>query len=383
MNELKNVNLVLFLTQGVPLRTWYEIGIFEREVALYRRLLPHMKGITFVSYGDAGDLSFKERLGGIEVVCNHMGLPKFLYSILLPFLLSKRKLGPCVVKTNQIPGAEVALSSAQKLKAPFIVRFGQLASYIQGKRNGQESFLASHSRAIESRVFPPADCIVTTAPFLRDLVSEKYDISRNKISIIPNYVDTDLFRPMKEVDTTPRRICFIGRLHPEKNLLALIEAVSGVPDTELLLVGEGAIRGELERHAQNLGATVRFKGIVPNVELPEILNSSAMLVLPSLYEGHPKVLIEAMACGLPVIGTDVDGIRDLIQPLETGYLCGTSAGEIRDAIRKVLDDGEMAGRIGDAARRYAQEEFSLNALAERELSLYAELIGKPAQVEPL
>jgi glycosyltransferase involved in cell wall biosynthesis len=106
------------------------------------------------------------------------------------------------------------------------------------------------------------------------------------------------------------------------------------------------------------------------------LNESSVFVLPSLYEGHPKSLLEAMATGIPVIGTDVVGIRNLITS-STGFLCATNAISIRSAILKVLAAPDMAQEIGRSAARYIEDEFSLGVIAKLELENLCHLASVP------
>ena len=106
-----------------------------------------------------------------------------------------------------------------------------------------------------------------------------------------------------------------------------------------------------------------------NHELPDILNNADLYVHPSLYEGHPKALLEAMACGLPVVATDVPGTREVISHGETGFLCGTSASEIRQALVEVLDNQELRARMGANAAKFVQKNASLDHVLELEIGL--------------
>ncbi len=116
----------------------------------------------------------------------------------------------------------------------------------------------------------------------------------------------------------PRSIVFVGRLVAQKNVESLIDAMQGF-DSELTIVGDGPLRADLERRAAGLRVT--FAGVVPNENLPGLLNRHELFVLPSRYEGMPKVLLEAMACGLACVATDIPGNRDLIVDGESGLLC--------------------------------------------------------------
>jgi glycosyltransferase involved in cell wall biosynthesis len=126
--------------------------------------------------------------------------------------------------------------------------------------------------------------------------------------------------------------------------------------------------------ADELSVRVDFIPYQRNEELPEQLNRCEVFVFPSLYEGHPKALLEAMACGLPVVTTPVYGIRNLIKHGVNGFLCaGTSPGAIREALVEVLRDEELRRRIGAEARRFVVERFAMPVVLNKELDVYREL----------
>ena len=115
---------------------------------------------------------------------------------------------------------------------------------------------------------------------------------------------------------------------------------------------------------------MEFLGNLPNSELPDILNQHEIFILLSFYEGMPKALLEAMACGLPVIGTDVDGIKEVIEHEENGILCETDPKSIKGAILGLMNNEKLKRKISMKARMTIEEKFSLNKLIERELALY-------------
>src|SRR3546814_4813955 len=104
------------------------------------------------------------------------------------------------------------------------------------------------------------------------------------------------------------------------------------------MVGDGDLRATAEREAARRGVKARLHGNLPHQNLPEMINAGRIFVLPSSYEGHPKTLLEAMACGAAVIGTDVPGIREVIEDGRTGLLCAPTAAALRDAIERLLSD---------------------------------------------
>jgi len=372
---LRSTRLALFFTRGISLKIWDRVGLLEREVALYKKLLPHLQSIAFVTYGGADDRAYAHLLAGIHVVCNRWRLSGRWYERLVTWVYPVLWRGRSVVRSNQVMGADVALRAARRSGSPFVARCGYLHSEFVERRHGADSSEALRARALEHKVFSAADRVVVTTPRMRLSVMHRYRIPEQRVVVIPNYVQTDVFRPAIE-QRVSRRICFVGRLDVQKNLSALLDAIEGL-DVELWIVGSGALDAQLREQAQKLDLSVNFLGNVPHRQLPDILNSAALFVLPSHYEGHPKVLIEAMACGLPVIGTDVPGIRDLVRHGETGYLCGTSSQEIRAAIRDLLGKPDLQRRLGRNAREYAVAHFALDQIAEMELSML-ESLSQPA-----
>ena len=368
-NVLAQFNLVLFFSGGISLKKWNDSGILDREIALYRRLRPQFNQITFVTYGDAGDSRFRDQIGDINLVLNKWRLPQRVYERSLAVSHPKIWRGDTILKTNQIVGAETALRAARLFNKRLVVRCGYLLSLNTERQFGRDSKEAREARRIESKVLPAADRIVVTTAEISDAICDRYQIPQQRIAVIPNYVDTSLFSPGMESDSARHGLIFIGRFTEPKNVFSLLEAVDGL-DLKLTLVGAGALEDQLRKFALDRDISARFIGIVPHGQLPELLRKSSVYILPSHYEGHPKTLLEAMACGVPVIGANSPGIREVIDDGETGLLCEPSPEGIRQAIISLLSDEALRERIGRNARQYAVEHFSLERIVELELDLY-------------
>lgn len=373
--RVEGLHLGLFFTLGVSLRQWDQMGTLERELALYRALKRHVRQIIFVTYGGLRDLGYGGKIAGIRVISNVLRLPSRIYAGTVSRLLAKAYGEGVIFRSNQLQGAEIPMETARRYGRKFIARCGYLYSDFTERRCGADSQEADRARTLEKKVFSSADRVVVTTPSMREEVMRRHSIPPGRIHVIPNYVDTDLFRPREAHTDTTRRVCFVGRLDRQKNLKALIEAMEGL-DAELFVVGSGRLRGDLEEEAKRRGVCVRFLGNVPHRRLPEIHNSSSLFILPSHYEGHPKALLEAMACGRPCIGTDVPGTRELIRDGETGLLCGTSADQIRSAIRHLLDDRALRASLGARAREFVVEGFSLPKVLDLELRLLEGLVAE-------
>jgi len=210
---------------------------------------------------------------------------------------------------------------------------------------------------------------------------------RKDIEIIPMGFDPEVFTPLDSRNIPgPKRektLLYVGRLIDWKGVDSLIKALPLVqrrfPETRLLLIGDGPQRAELMGLCRDLGIeeSVKFMGEIPQDLLPEYYSSAQAFVLPSIVnekgetEGLGLVLLEAMACGTPVIGSDVGGIPDIIKNGNTGLLAKPRDPEdLADKIMTVMADKKLAEELSSRASRYITENFSWDSIADRFLKLY-------------
>lgn len=369
--------LLLFLTRGMSLREWERLGLFERELALYRRLVDHGWEVGIVSYGGRDEQEYEQRLAGMSVFSNAAGLPLTVYERIIPWLHGRRLRHYSVLKTNQALGGEAARITARVLKKPLVARCGFLWSWNTEKDGNSRA--ARRARHLEGRLFRAARRIVLTTPAMAEIVANQWPEVARQIRIIPNYVETDRFCPRPATEEADGEgmfdtdLLFVGRLSAEKNLFALLDAIHPL-NIRLKVIGGGPLEAELRDHPASREGRVLWMGRIPHEELPKHFRSCRGFVLPSLYEGHPKALIEAMSCGCPVIGTDVPGIREVLEHRRTGLLCPTDAEGLRAAIQTLLQDPPLSANLGSAARSTAVERFALARIVEQEIDVLTEAI---------
>jgi len=368
-----NAHLALFFTRGVSLRTWAMVGMLDREAALYRYLMDRGLKVSFVTYGDASDLAYSRMLGKINILCNVSG--RTLEEYEQDILASHGEALSCadIIKTNQTYGALTALKVAQQLSKPLIARCGYMWSANASREHGHDSPQAQQAFNTEQKVFSEADAVVVTTPGMEADVIARIPQAQGRTHVIPNYVDTDQFRPSTHPET-PETILFVGRIAPEKNLEKLLEAVSPLEAT-VRIIGEGQLRPALQKRFAHLGDRIIWEGNIPNREMPRCMNEATIFVLPSQYEGHPKALLEAMACGRPVIGADSPGIREIIEHGRTGLLSETDPTHLRAALRELLNDSHLGTRLGTGARKFLLEHYSLARIGGVEMNLLEMLHG--------
>jgi teichuronic acid biosynthesis glycosyltransferase TuaC len=201
--------------------------------------------------------------------------------------------------------------------------------------------------------------------------------SPERVRVLRNGVDLARFRPSnREVQRrvfglTRQTLLAVGNLVPKKNHRLMIEALANLPGIDLVIVGEGPERSAIEALTQERGLVdrVRLLGHMPQDRLPDIYSAADLLLLPSLREGWPNVLLESMACGTPVVVSNFPGVADIVAAPEAGrILPDTTAEGLAATVRDLLADLPTRG----ATRAYA-EGFDWQSTTEGQIALFREI----------
>lgn len=271
---------------------------------------------------------------------------------------------------------------------PAVLKFGR-------KVYGYSPFRVATSYLRERVLWQSADRIAAVSSSVVSDLVEKYGVDRSKIRLVYNGTDPSLFKPEGYPDVPERPflqgkkvVLYVGHFGLRKGLPILIEAMSQVvkevSDAVLLCIGgvpswlpKGEYLEYLTRLASKNGldGKIMFMGSLPQGELPAYYSLSKVFVLPSYYEAFPKVIIEAMACGKPVISSRMGGTSDSVEDGVNGFLVsfGSTRG-IADAIITLLQDEALSRRMGRVGRERVVREFSWDAVAGRLDSVYSELV---------
>lgn len=210
----------------------------------------------------------------------------------------------------------------------------------------------------------------------------------SKVTVICNGIDTrkyekvvdkELVRSQFGLDLQKHLIVVVATLKEQKGHRYLVDALASVvpqnPQVHAIFIGNGPLRAELESQVneRDLNGHIYFLG--DRHDVPELLAASDLFVLPSLWEGLPMALLEAMATGLPVIATKVSGTVQVVIPDESGILVPPGdVEELAQSIGSLLHDPKRAKAMGQAARRRVVENFSAQKQAAEHLSLYYRLL---------
>lgn len=377
------VCVAVFFTWDVSLKIWADKGLLSREVLYYQRMAERGVKIIFVTWGDQDDLQIARTHDlheNIEVIPVYtllkpsgFKLLRFLQSFQAAFRLAPFVRRADVLKTNQMWGSWVAVVSKILSGKPLILRSG-FELYRFSVLERQRALRRAFVWVLSFIAYWRSDLIYVATQEDADFARRTFFVGQKKrVEVRPNWIDTEMFRHCS-VEGFVGDLLFVGRLNAQKNLEFLLSALAGT-SISLTIAGDGELLGRLEEMARDLGIYARFLGSVPNAALPELYCAHRAFVLASHYEGNPKSLLEAMACGCAVIGADVEGIHSVISHDVDGLLFPPGDAEgMRSAVSRVMGDDALRGRLGAAARARIVGTQSLPVLLDKELSDYEAIL---------
>jgi glycosyltransferase involved in cell wall biosynthesis len=260
---------------------------------------------------------------------------------------------------------------AQRFGKPFVVTArGSDINLIAG--------MPGPGRMILSAARQAAKLIAVSSALKRAMID--LGVAPDRIVVLRNGVDLDLFQPLPRAPARRRLglgpggvVVSVGNLVREKGhdlviqALARLEAVTGV------IVGDGPDRQRLETLAKGLGLTprIRFMKVIPQSELSTVYSAADVLALGSTREGWPNVLLEAMACGTPVVAMDVGGVREIVGSADAGRVVGRRDSAVfADSLREILNVAPDRARV----RHYA-EGFGWEPVSRGQVDVFRSLVG--------
>ncbi|MDZ7619504.1 MAG: glycosyltransferase, partial [Patescibacteria group bacterium] len=286
-------------------------------------------------------------------------------------------LKPDIVHTWMLAANAYGISAAAWCKVPGLIASQRCVD--PWKSRGQlavDRWIAKRSR----RVVVNSECVRR--------FYEHHGLPANKIAVIPNAVSPAEPSPVgrKELleelglPAGARLIGLIGRLWPQKRVKDAIWATDLLKvvrdDVHLLIIGNGPLRDRLLQYRDQVRIRDKVHFLGQRTDVARLLPHFDLLFSTSGYEGQSNTILEAMAAGVPVVATDIPGTRDLIEHEVNGFLVpvGNRAEFARHA-NKLLEDAELAGRLGEAGQRRAATDFGVAQMIERYTALYEDVLA--------
>jgi glycosyltransferase involved in cell wall biosynthesis len=279
-----------------------------------------------------------------------------------------------------------SLAAARQLDIPVVQTFhalGVVKRRHQGNKDTSPETRIQHEVAIARRA---SQVIATCSDEVFELV--RMGAERRRISVVPCGVDLATFRPQGPREPRPdgrHRLVVISRLVERKGIGEVIQALAQLPDTELVIAGGPPLQSlaadpeaaRLMALAERAGVRGRvdFRGGMARADVPPLVRSADAIVSVPWYEPFGIVPVEAMACGVPVVGAAVGGLIDTIVDGETGFHVPPRAPDrLAAVLRSLLDDAALRQRLGSAGARRARERYGHDQVAASTLACYRRLL---------
>lgn len=263
-----------------------------------------------------------------------------------------------------------------KPKQPFIL--GPISSHFY-PRPIDEKVLLKITAKLHMKTISKCERLITITNQIKTLYTKFFD--EEKISTIPLGVDTSTFKPPSNMpEKNHQEILFVGYLYKIKGTQYLIKAMHAITkehkDVKLRIIGNGPDKQQLIKLAEALKIKekIEFEGFVPHNKMPKYYQQCDIFCFPTLGEPFGKSIIEAMACGKPVIASNIGGPAEIIKNGETGILVPPAQPKIlAEKILKLLKDKKTAKKMGEKGRKTIMQDFSWEKIAEKYHKLYNSL----------
>jgi glycosyltransferase involved in cell wall biosynthesis len=385
-------------TPILRLITWLPAGGIERKIcAVLPRLNRDLFAPRLVCIREEGPLADDLRAAGIpvDVIPFNGRMDPFAMSRLRRYIRD-HNIGLIHSHMYRASTPATLLSLLGRGQPPVIAHYHNVNTWETGRQAFLDGFLARRRMN------------VAVSEAVSRNVQSRLRLTDDQIRTLPNGVDTMEFRPRPESHNADIRQRFglpsdalilvqVGRLVNQKNhrmtLQCLPHWLRAEPRLRLLLLGDGPLRQSLEKEVLELGLSevVHFAGRIDDVA--EVLPACDLVLLPSLREGFSNALLEAMACGLPVVASDVGGNAEAIVQNQSGVIVpmlptvGTLVPEVnevefRETVTRLITDRPRLAAMGRAARDRS-EEFSIERMVADIEALYLEILQKPARPIPV
>lgn len=230
----------------------------------------------------------------------------------------------------------------------------------------------------ELGAYDPVQIFVSPSEFLADVMG-RAGVYRDRLRVVNHFVDLTGTVAKEQLGGG---VVFAGRLAPEKGVDVLVEAVAALPDgVRVDIAGDGPARPALEALArQRVPGRIRFHGRLDKSRLHDLVRSAAVVAVPSRWhENQPMAVLEAFACGVPVVATDLGGLPELVEPgVDGAVVAADEPAPLAEALRDIVADPERAYRMGRAGRAKVARRFA----PDRHLARIRELYAEAAQTQP-
>ena len=372
------MNVVIIFTYDMSLRAWEEAGIIDRELNLYKQLaMAYGYRFTFVTFGDSSDMKYVSYVPNSQIIpiykfskYRKTKVIRFIKSFFIFIRINKMIVKPNLIKTNQLMGFWVSLGIKFRYKCPLIIRTGY-DIYEFSIKDNKSFFKKSLYYFLTQIGLLVSDVYSVTTNANRDFINKNFFLRKKKLIVTPNWVSKNM--EINKFKDRKNAVISVGRMEKQKNYTYLIEEFADT-NISISIIGEGSQKKDLEKFAIKKNTDVSFLKKIPNSELIELLSNYKYFVLPSTFEGNPKVVMEAMAAGCVVLVNNFPGIDEIVTNEVDGYVFDAKRGRLLNLFSSIANNEQELAEVSQNAVLKIDKKFSLNSYIEVENRLYLNLI---------
>ena len=366
------MNIAFFFTYGYSLKTWKESGVLDRELKILEFLTSRYGyKFTLFTYGDSSEFKLLNNRKNFKIVPvynvikkSNIKLINYIKSLFLPLFLKKYLSEINIIHQHQLQGVWVSLLIKILYRKPLVVRTGyDVYTFSKLEKKSKLKILTYKILTYFSLVLCNLYTVTSKNDF--EILKNTFELKNNKIKIRPNFIEnikinSDLAKRYKN------RILSVGRLVNQKNFTKLINEFSNTfGEYEIDIVGSGELKSALIKEAKAKNVKLNLLGNLTYKDLMELYQKYLFYIAPSVFEGNPKTVLEAMASGCIVIASKIENHSELILENKEGLLFDLNQPSLLQNISNLRNNMSLCKDISENAINRVQLNNSIDVVAEK------------------
>ncbi len=367
------MKILVIFTFDISLKNWKDSGLLSREISYYQEMMKNFNlNITFLTFGGLEDKFIGEEFPGIDVIpvyekfkYSNSKILRAIKSFLIPIFFREEFSKSDVIKTNQLLGSWIGIIGKLVFRNKLIIRTGyDLLKFKLKQSKNPIIIILSYLLTMFSLNF--SDIYITTSKNDFKHLKKYYIFKKHKLKLLPNWIQSEKYIPFQK--RYKNRILMVGRLEEQKNFERVINDLKN-SNIEIDLYGEGSQKTYLTKLAKINNVKLNLKGKIDNNDLLKVYANYKLFVSPSLYEGNPKTVLEAMSMGCLVLSLRNNSVEELIDNYESGIIFEDKSAELKTLIENILEDSENFESIAKKGYEKVLENNSREVLLSKEIKL--------------
>ena len=368
---MKTVSFIF--TYDYSLKTWFESGTLQRELEIFKNIAKNEEyNFKFFSYGNSEDLKLFNNSESFEIYPIYENIRyrnnkiiRFIYSFIIPFKISKIVRDTDLIYQNQLNGAWVSILLKIITKKPLIIRTGY-DTYLFSIKENKKVWIVQFYKLLTYLALKFSDLYTVTSISDEKFLDSKFD--NPNIKITRNWTNPREFVPFSS--RKKNKVLCVGRLVNQKNYEYLFNEFKTLEkNIEIDIVGEGPLKSKLVDLANKNKLKINFLGNINHDQLLKSYQNYQFYIFPSLYEGNPKTLLEAMGSGCIVLASNIENNLEIISDKNTGFIFELKKGNLFNLFKNVSSKNESElDLIQKNAAAHIKEFYSLEIIMKEIIS---------------